>query len=158
MKNNVIIFTMFLFSILFSYQAVAGDKVLMTDEVNNLVSNRTITIAETEPDKKTGKKTTLTAYFSELGGARAIYPDGSSENYSWSVDKNGSLCALNNKRWGGGMCGFVMTKGNNTYNFYRDKSGSRKPAMQDGRAVPTRHWKHELTFSNLRSGEHLKRK
>lgn len=155
MKKIVHILSVFLLSIIFCYQAVAKDTVLTAGEVNKVLANRTMTVTETKPDKKTGKKATFKAYFSELGGIRALHPDGSSENYSWAVTEQGALCVKNNMRWSGGLCGYIVSDNSTTYKLFRNNRGSTKAQMKDGRAVLSKKWTHFLTFSDIKDGENL---
>lgn len=140
--------------VLLSLPVMANKTVLNASEVNDFFSDRTITIKEEAVDKKTGQTGELKAFFSKLGGVRAIYEDGSSDTYTWSVTKDGAFCAVKNRRWRDGVCGFVV-KENDIYSLYVNKRGNQKAKTVDGRAVFDSRWKHFLTFSNIQQGEQL---
>ncbi len=134
--------------------AIANKTVLNAAEVTAFFSDRTMSIKEIIPDKKTGETGELKAFFSNLGGVRAIYEDGSSDSYTWSVTKDGAFCAMKNRRWRDGVCGFVV-KDNDTYSLYVNKRGNQKAKAVEGRAVFDNRWKHFLTFSDIHEGEQL---
>ena len=134
--------------------AMASKTVLNASEVNDFFADRTMTIKEEVPDRKTGQKGELKAFFSKMGGVRAIYDDGSSDSYTWSVNKDGAFCARKNRRWRDGVCGFVV-KEDNTYALYVNKRGNQKAKSVDGRAVFDNRWRHFLTFVDIQQGEKL---
>ena len=134
--------------------AMANKTVLNASEVNDFFADRTMTIKEEVPDRKTGQKAELKAFFSKMGGVRAIYDDGSSDSYTWSVNKDGAFCARKNRRWRDGVCGFVV-KEDNTYALYVNKRGNQKAKAVDGRAVFDNRWRHFLTFVDIQQGEKL---
>lgn len=140
--------------VLFCPLAMASKTVLNASEVTDFFSDRTMTVKEEIPDKKTGEMGQLKAFFSKLGGVRAIYDDGSSDSYTWTVSKDGAFCARKNRRWRDGVCGFVV-KDNDSYGLYVNKRGNQKAKAVDGRAVFDNRWKHFLTFSDFQAGEQL---
>lgn len=144
-----------LLSILFCNQALSNQSVLNASEVNSFFSNQTMTVTETQADSKTGEKDTFRAFFSNLGGIRALRPDGSSENYSWSANKNGAFCVKNNRRWRDGLCGFLVHEKDGTYSLYINDRGNQKAKVIEGRAVFDRRWQQTLTFTDIKAGEHL---
>ena len=154
MKNIPLFLGIFLLLVMLSPLAMANKTVLNASEVNDFFSDRTMTINEQIADKKTGETSELKAFFSKLGGVRAIYDDGSSDSYTWSVNKDGAFCARKNRRWRDGVCGFVV-KENDTYSLYVNKRGNQKAKSVDGRAVFDNRWKHFLTFSDFKPGEQL---
>ena len=154
MKIYSVVFAVGVFLLCGTFQAIAKDQPLTVEEVNTLVTDRTMTVTEVVPDKKTGKIVTFKAYFSELGSIRALYPDGVSENYNWSVDKNGRLCVVNNARWQQ-MCGLVTSDNSNQFKFYRNKKRPNKVVVKNGRGVLTQDWKLVLHFSDIQNGQQL---
>lgn len=154
MKTITYIFGTVLLLVMFCPLAMANKTVLSAGEVNDFFSDRTMTINEEIADKKTGETSELKAFFSKLGGVRAIYDDGSSDSYTWSVNKDGAFCAKKNRRWRDGVCGFVV-KENDTYSLWVNKRGNQKAKSVDGRAVFDNRWKHFLTFSDFKAGEQL---
>ena len=155
MKNMVLLFCGCVVSLILSNQLFASGTALTASEVNSLVTNKTMTVTEIVPDKKSGKTISFKAHFTDLGAIRALYPDGASENYKWSVSKNGSLCVANNLRWARGMCGFIVSEKDNTYKLYRNKRANQKAKMKDDRALITKDWKHFLNLSNFKEGNQL---
>ena len=154
MKTILYMVGTLLLLVLFSPMAMASKTVLNASEVTDFFADRTITIKEEIADRKTGQTSELKAFFSKLGGVRAIYEDGSSDSYTWSVNKDGAFCAMKNRRWRDGVCGFVV-KENDTYSLYVNKRGNQKAKTVDGRAVFDNRWKHFLTFVNIEQGEQL---
>ena len=154
MKTIPSILGTLLLLLLFCPLAMANKTVLNASEVTDFFSDRTMTIKEQIADKKTGESNELKAFFSKLGGARAIYGDGSSDSYTWSVSKDGAFCAQKNRRWRDGLCGFVV-KENDTYSLYVNKRGNQKAKSVDGRAMFDSRWKHFLIFSDIKAGEQL---
>ena len=154
MKTSLCIVWMLLTLVLFCPLAMANKTVLSASEVNDFFSDRTMKIKEEVPDKKTGITGELTAFFSKMGAVRAIYDDGSSDSYTWSVTKDGAFCARKNRRWRDGVCGFVV-KDNNGYALYVNKRGNQKAKAVDGRAVFDSRWKHFLTFIDIQQGDKL---
>ena len=154
MKTSLCIVWALLTLVLFSPLAMANKTVLSAGEVNDFFSDRTMTIKEEIPDKKTGETGELTAFFSKMGGVRAIYDDGSSDSYTWSVTKDGAFCARKNRRWRDGDCGLVV-KEDNTNALYVNKRGNQKAKAVDGRAVFDSRWKHFLTFADIQQGDKL---
>ena len=155
MKKLVFVFCICLAPLVLCNQLFASSTALTAREVNNLLTNKTMTVTEIIPDKKSGKTISFKAYFTDLGAIRALYPDGASENYKWSVSKNGSLCVANNLRWARGMCGFIVSEKDNSYKLYRNKRANQKAKMKDDRALITKDWKHFLNLSNFTEGNQL---
>lgn len=154
MKTIPLFVGIFLLLAMLSPLAVANKTVFNASEVNDFFSDRTMTVRNETPDKKTGETAEFKAFFSKLGGVRAIGTDGTAESYNWQVTKDGSFCVQNSKRFRDGLCGFVV-KENDTYRLYTNKRGNQKAKSVNGRAVFDNRWKHSLTFSDIKQGEQL---
>ena len=128
--------------------------VLSAAEVTEFFSDKTMTVKEESVDPKTGQSAEFKAFFSKLGGVRAIEEGGGAENYNWSVSKDGAFCARNSRRWRDGICGFVVQE-NDSYALYVNKRGTRKAKAVDGRPVFDNRWKLFLSFSEIQAGEQL---
>ena len=156
MTKHFLTVSVLLFSILLCNQVLANKTVLNASEVNALFSDHTMTVTETQVDPKTGKNETFRAFFSKLGGIRALHPDGSSGSYNWTVDKKGAFCARNNQRWRDGLCGFLVLEQEGAYALYINKRGNQKAKVNtEGRAIFDPRWEHTLTFTDIQAGEHL---
>ena len=155
MRTFATVLTILLLTLQLSSFASGSEMALSAEEVNRILNNRTVDVDEIEPDKKTGKKISFSAFFTDLGSIRALYPDGSSENYKWSVSTNGALCVANNLRWARGMCGFIVANKDNTYNLYRNKRANQKAKMKNNHVIITKDWKHFITLSNFQDGNQL---
>jgi len=155
MKKSLWIVGLFLLTLLFSNHAVARNTVLTAAEANKLLTDRTMTVTEAEPDKKTGKTVSFTAYFTDLGAIRTLHPDGSSQTFSWAINEDGVLCVKNNMRWAGGVCGFLVSDDRGSHKLYRNRRGTSKVQKRNGRVIFMSDWKHFLTFSNIKAGKHL---
>lgn len=134
--------------------AMAKKTVLTAGEASAFFSDRTMTVKEEMMDPKSSAPAEFKAFFSKLGGVRAIGVDGSAETYNWQVDKHGAFCARNSTRWREAICGFVVQE-NDTYGLYINKRGNQKAKTVDGRALFDNRWKLFLTFSDFQSGDQL---
>lgn len=132
----------------------AEKVVLSAGEVTEFFSDKTMTVKEESVDPKTGQSAEFKAFFSKLGGVRALEAGGAAETYNWSVSKDGAFCARNSRRWRDGICGFVV-KENDSYALYVNKRGNQKAKAVDGRAIFDNRWKHFLSFSEILAGEQL---
>jgi hypothetical protein len=151
MKTAHILSAALLISLFCSSQLFAKETPLTVGETNSFLADRTMTLTKMERDKKTGKNITFRAFFGKLGAVRAIYPDGASTNYNWSVDSNSRLCFIRRS----GTCGFLTMDDNGSYKFYKSKKGADKTVVKDGRPVKNSYWKHVIDFSDIQDGEHL---
>ena len=154
MKRITCVAGTLLLLVMFCPLAMAKKTVLTASEVTAFFADHTMTVKDEIPDKKTGETAEFKAFFSKLGGVRAIGGDGSAENYNWQVKKDGAFCARNSNRWRDGICGFVVEE-NDTYGLYVNKRGNEKAKTRDDRAIFDSRWKHTLTFSDFQPGEQL---
>ena len=143
-----------LIMILVCSHAFAEKVVLSAQEVNEFFADKTMTVKEESVDRKTGESAEFKAFFSKLGGVRAIEAGGAAETYNWAVNEDGAFCARNSRRWRDGICGFVV-KDDEVYALYVNKRGTRKAKVVDGRAMFDSRWKLFLTFSDMEPGENL---
>ncbi len=115
--------------------------------------NRTMTMTEAQPDKKTGKIVTYQAFINDMGSIQTLHADGSTKFYSWQIVENGKFCVRNNLRLrnGANICGYFTSDDSGTYEFWVGKSVEAK----DGRVVSARKKEHILTIENLEEGNQL---
>ena len=123
-----------------------------------------MTVTEVEPDQKTGEIYSFKAYFSQLGGIRAVRSDGETFQYEWEIGDNGTLCLTNYTRYSGRLCGFVVVykdagfvvqKHQDEYKFYMNDRGNTSATLQDDKVVFNPSWRHFFSFSDVQQGEKL---
>lgn len=154
MKTITCVVGSLLLLVMFCPLATAKKTVLNAEEASAFFTDRTMTIKEEMMDPKSSAPTEFKAFFSKLGGVRAIGVDGSAESYNWQVDKHGAFCARNSTRWREAICGFVVQE-NDTYGLYVNKRGNQKAKTVDGRAVFDNRWNLFLSFSDFQPGDQL---
>lgn len=156
MKTFLRILSILIVTLLSCTYALARNTVLTAEEVRSFLNDRTMTITEAEPDKKTGKIVSFKAYFDKFGTILSLHPDGSTKNFSWVITEHGSICVRNNMRWGGGgICGFIVSDDGGSHKLYRNRRASSRVTTKNGRPVFMSDWKHFLTFSDTQEGNKL---
>ena len=148
-----------------SYQVSARESVVLSGkEVKQFLSDRTMIVSEEESDPQTGMKHSFKAFFSKLGGIRAIGSDGEALSMGWEIGENGALCVRKYARYRGELCGFVVVykdvgftakKHENIYSFYINHRGNTTAYTENGKVVFDPAWRHYMTFSNIQEGENL---
>lgn len=148
-----------------SFQVYARESVVLSgQDVSKFLADRTMTVTEVEPDQKTGEMYRFKAYFSEVGGIRAVRSDGQTFEYDWEIGDNGSLCLSNYWRYSGRLCGFVVVykdagfvvqKHEDEYKFYMNDRGNTSATLQNGNVVFNPGWRHYFNFSDIQQGEKL---
>ena len=165
MRLYASIFVFFIVTLANSYTVSAQQSFVLTGkEVEEFLSDRTITVSEEEPDQQTNMKHSFKAFFSKLGGVRAIGPDGEAFTMGWEIGENGALCVRKYARYRGALCGFVVvykdvgyttTKHEDTYSFYINHRGNTTAYTENRKVVFDPAWRHFMTFSNIQEGENL---
>ncbi len=135
-------------------QSLAMDSVLKAGEISSLLMDTTIKVTEAKKNKKTGKTLSYAAYFAADGTIRVQHPDGETEFFNWSVNKDDTLCVINNVRvWGSGpSCGYLVGDNQGIYKVYPMKNISSE---KNKKYVSVKKAGHVLTFSNIQRGNHL---
>ena len=165
MRLYASIFIFFIVVLANSYTVFAQQSFVLTGkEVKQFLSDRTMIVSEEEPDQQTNMKHSFKAYFSNLGGIRALGSDGEAITMGWEIGENGALCVRKYARYRGELCGFLVVdkdvgfttkKHEDTYSFYINHRGNTTAYKENGKVVFDPAWLHFMTFSNIQEGEHL---
>ena len=165
MRLYTSLFVFFILVLMNSYTVFARESVVLSgEEVVQFLSDRTMTVSEEEPDRDTGKQHSFKAFFSKLGGIRALGSDGEAFTLGWEIGENGALCVRNYARYRGELCGFVVIykdvgftvkKHKDTYSFYINDRGNTTAYTENGKVVFDPEWHHYMTFSDIQEGEKL---
>lgn len=148
-------FCILLSLLLFSARAsLAGNVGLSSTEVQALFADVTVTVEDAEAQSRDGEDKSFKAFFSKMGGARAIYPDGAATSYSWSVDEKGRVCFARMKRKTA-ICGFMMAGDDGNYHFYTSKKTSKNTIMRKDRPIKDKGWKLASIFKEFQAGDQL---
>ena len=155
----------FILVLMNGHTVLARESVVLSGrEVAEFLSDRTMIVSEEESDQQTGMKHSFKAFFSKLGGIRALGSDGEAFTLGWKIGENGALCVSNYSRYRGELCGFVVVdkdvgftvkKHENIYTFYINHRGNTTAYTENGKVVFDPAWRHYMTFSDIQEGEKL---
>ena len=95
----------------------AQDTVLNAKQVNELFTEKTFTVTEAKPDKKTGKVISYQMHASNNGAINVISKEVRPEPRIWSVKEDGSLCYSRklSQDSRGRNCSYIVPDGKGVY-------------------------------------------
>lgn len=105
-----------------------AETLLTAKQVQELFADKTMTVTNGRPDnKKGGREEPFQAYTSDMGLAKTVFDDESSQTRAWHVAEDGRLCfsrSLSRRRQGT-TCGFIV-EDNDKYLLYTSKGIQEK--------------------------------
>jgi len=130
----------------------SAEKLLIVKEVQNLFSDKTMTVQNERTGGKNTREEPFKAYTSSMGIAKTVYDDDSSQTRAWHVADDGRMCfsrSLSRRRQGS-TCGFVIQDGG-TYLLYESKDIKEK----SGWVVGLKKKDLLVSFTDFTSGNQL---
>lgn len=130
-----------------------AETLLTASQVQELFADKTMTVTNGRPDdKKGGHEEPFKVYTSNMGIAKTVYDDESSQTRAWHVSDDGRLCfsrSLSRRRQGT-TCGYII-KDENQYLLYTSKDIKEK----NGKVVGVSKKDLLIIFSDFKSGNML---